>query len=106
MRLVHLGTLCVTLLVALAGCGGDTSACGREVTARLYDKGRGCLEDFKKVGCVETGTSCPAATTYAVDGDGRCFWFRDLCVPSGFTRVSGEDSRCPSSTAPPSMCSL
>lgn len=102
---MYRSTLVVTLTVMLANCVEDGATCGRDVTARRYDMAQGCLGAFEKVGCVGEDTSCPAAATYAVDGDGRCFWFRDLCLPPGFTRASADD-RCPASPAAPMMCPM
>jgi hypothetical protein len=82
------------LLALSAGCETDTP-CGQQITARVYDRGRACLSDYAFVGCRHQEGSCPPASTYAVDGQNHCYWFRDLCLPAGFTRVPDGDTRCP-----------
>ena len=79
--------------------------CSAKLSGRLYDKDRACLQGWQPVGCNPNQGSCPAATTYAVDAAGRCFFFRDLCVPTGFTRATDSDTRCPSPGAQVDDCS-
>jgi hypothetical protein len=79
------------------------SDCRERISARLYDESGTCLQEWQPVGCNPNQGSCPAASTYAVDGAGRCFFFRDLCLPAGFTRVIDSD-RCPSPAAQVADC--
>jgi hypothetical protein len=90
------------------GCDGDgASESRREVTARLYDSSRDCLGPFQVVGSIDADAACRPAPAYAIDSAGRCFWFRDRCLPDGFVFVSDDDNRCPpSSTTLPDDCEL
>ncbi len=95
-----MGPLLLAIMAPLVSCDD----CGDQITAQLYDRDRACLGAWQAVGCNPNKGSCPAATTYAVDETGRCFFFRDLCVPTGFVRVTDADARCPSPGTPTMNC--
>jgi hypothetical protein len=96
----------ITLLASFGGgCDSDPESL-RDVTARLFDESRMCLGDFQVVGSIAQDVGCRPATTYATDRMGRCFWFRDLCLPDGFARVVDSDPRCPPTGASPPDCPL
>ena len=49
----------------------------------------------RAVGCMDVGTACGEAETYAMDPiAGTCMWFSDTCVPEGWESCSGLDF-CP-----------
>jgi hypothetical protein len=79
-------------------------ASNRDIDARLYDSAGMCLGPPLTVGQLPVDRSCPPASRYAVDKDGRCFWFRDLCIPAGFTVADEADTRCPIPKVPAPDC--
>jgi hypothetical protein len=111
MRVMQKHAVLITLLAALdGGCDSEPESL-RDVTARPFDESRMCLGDFQVVGSIENDIGCRPATTFAIDRMGRCFWFRDLCLPDGFSRVMDSDSKCPPSGAllpdcPPQVTAL
>src|SRR5882724_5845043 len=81
------------------------SDCREKISARLYDESRTCLQDWQPVGCNPNQGSCPAATTYAVDGAGPMLLFPRLVSSGRFvTRATDSDTRCPSPAAQVADC--
>ncbi len=95
--------LASVLLLQLAAWAAREN-CQAQILARPYNKEKACLGDWQPVGCNPYTSSCPAADTYAVDQSGQCFYFRDLCIPTGFTRVDDVDAGCPTPGTPLPNC--
>lgn len=66
-------------------CGGCVEIDGRPATedtaSACYDLG-----DAEVFGCMDTGTGCTEAETWASPPDeDACYWFNNGCIPAGWT---------------------
>lgn len=73
--------------VPLDGCAD--AGC-RVLNAIRYDRNDVCRYPSAAVGCIEAGTGCADAMTYAIDPAGGTWSFGDLCIPDGWQVIRHE----------------
>ncbi len=73
------------------------------IQSARYDSVNKCMAGTEEVGCVAT-TSCDDSVAWAIDTQERCFFFTNLCIPSGFTILQFQDTRCPTTVASVPAC--
>lgn len=93
----------ILICVAFGGAACSSDECKTILQARILDKANMCVGPSVEVGCT-TAKNCDASVAWAIDSNGRCFFFTSLCVPEGFTILRSDDIRCPTSTTV-SLCS-
>jgi hypothetical protein len=91
------------LILSAACSGGDD--CKMKVFGQPYEPRGMCLLPREELGCTDAD-GCDDALTWAVDEQGRCFFFTNGCVPRGFKIVTSGDPRCGTSSADMPLCSL
>ena len=72
--------------LSAADCSGAAEC--TTLAGRPVDVSSGCRETLspERVGCMDAGTMCGMAMTWAAGSDGRCMEFTSTCVPAGWTR--------------------
>jgi hypothetical protein len=103
-RLCSLAALGPAFFLLLSGACSGGGECKMKVSGQSYDSARTCLGPREELGCTDAD-GCDDALTWAVDEQGRCFFFTNGCVPRGFKIVTSGDSRCGTSSATLPLCS-
>jgi len=85
----------MTIIFTLGGgIGCSLDECKTRLKAQSFDSTNMCMTPPQDVGCTNAD-GCDGSVTWAIDANGRCFFFPSLCVPVGFTVVQTGDVRCP-----------
>lgn len=90
-----------TAALLLSACA--SSDCENIIRGRRYDGVGKCLAGTQELGCAST-PSCDDSVAWALDRQGRCFFFSNLCIPSDFTVLRYDDTRCPPTGTAVSAC--
>jgi len=90
-----------TAALLLTACSG--SDCKNIIRGSRYDGVGKCLAGEQELGCAST-PGCDDAVAWALDSQGHCFYFTTLCIPSDFTVLRYDDTRCPSTGTPVPAC--